>query len=96
MKKLVLRALLLPVLLGLFGCFGGLGDINQTARPALTKQYLEYLEDVKVRKSVDDEWLNSVEVFQKANWKKPLHPWGDKSLASMGITKVKSHKYSNQ
>ena len=78
------------------GCFGGLGDINRTARPALTKQYLEYLNEVDERRRVDNEWLESVDVFKNAGWKRPSHPWGDKSLASMGIEKVKSHQYSNQ
>jgi hypothetical protein len=92
--SLIIATLLLAIIVS--GCFGGLGDINRTARPALTKQYLDYLNDKNERQRVDDEWLDSVEVFKNAGWKKPSHPWGDKSLTSMGIPKVKSHKYSNQ
>jgi hypothetical protein len=78
------------------GCFGGLGNINRTARPALTKQYLEYLNDSDERRRVDNEWLDSVDIFKKAGWERPAHPWGDRSLASMGIAKAKSHQYSKQ
>jgi hypothetical protein len=78
------------------GCFGGFGDINRTARPALTQQYLHYINDSDERRRVDDEWLKSIASAKEAGWRRTQHLWGDKSLAEMGIVKVKTHKYSDQ
>ena len=94
--KVICRLIVMAFVVCISGCFGGLGDINETARPALTQQYMDYLNNAETHKRVDAEWLESVATFRKAGWRKPFHPWGDRALKSMGIQKVRAHQYSNQ
>lgn len=71
-------------------------NIYKMTRPAVTRQYREYLENENVRKQVDGDWMNNNQKLAEDGFAKIRHPYGDQSLKEMGIEKVKEHKFSNQ
>lgn len=70
-------------------------NIYETSRPAVTRQYEDYLKNESIRFKIDQEWINDTELLVRDGFRPVPHPYGDNSLKEMGIEKIRIHKFSN-
>ena len=70
-------------------------NIYDTSRPAVTRQYEDYLESDSIRSKTDQEWINNNKLLVRDGFRPVSHQNGDNSLEEMGIRKIKNHKFSN-
>ena len=88
-----LRALIFIGILNFTSCMDR--NIYETSRPAVTRQYEDYLNNKSIRSKIDQEWINDTKLLVGDGFNRVAHPYGDNSLNEMGIKKIRIHKYSN-
>lgn len=88
-----LMALVLLGLLVFASCMDR--NIYETSRPAVTRQYQDYLDNDSIRSKTDQEWVINNKLLVRDGFSPVPHPYGDNSLKEMGIEKIRGHKFSN-
>lgn len=94
LNRNMMKAFLLLFCIVLNSCFSF--NMQETARPAVTRQYMEYLRNDRVRHSVDRDWQKSNQSLVQSGLAPEPHPYGDKLLKKWGIEKMEDHKFSNK